>query len=122
MPSHAQPQFSHLPDGQAVRWQSENRHVRGQQRVVAPLLHSASSKAPSSPLAEQQGDVEARSRGAGSLGSLSGGRGSRGDWLKDRQYFLEANRPTKGRFKALSCDTIHRNTAFCKSYADPILG
>ena len=57
-----------------------------------------------------------------SLGSLSGRRGSRGDWLKDRQCFLEANRPTEGRSKAPSCDTVHRDTAFCESYADPILG
>ena len=45
-----------------------------------------------------------------SLGSLSGRRGSRGDWLKDRQCFLEANRPTEGRSKAPSCDTVHRDS------------
>lgn len=35
---------------------------------------------------------------------------------------LKANRPTKGGFKAASWDMIHRNTAFCKAYADSILG
>lgn len=35
---------------------------------------------------------------------------------------LEANRPTKGGFKAGSWDVIRRNMAFCRSCADSILG